>query len=337
MASIAYPVSYACCNSEKEEMLSQMQTIKYFAVALCVTLLGGLTASAVNAATRVGTIVYVNLEETYAFTLYGRDNQVVRTGKVANTPYVDQYEIGVYRSEIRYANGNIEQLQFTLAPGQQIFVTGNQTTMQIGSTVGATTVRIESGGAISHDSGSSYSLETAQVDTSQFGDPIIPAIREVTSEDALYGIETLLKDGFVPITGAEDEAMRAVPVLTVHHNTAHDGRISRDYMVDGFLVDLTVGNVMCVSQLSYRDFMPCETRGSAHVIGVIDMHGDLIFDGFGYIKVRGPVQAGDKLVADGLKGYATVDNNAKYGTVIGIARTSFSGESGMVMATIGKQ
>ncbi len=314
-----------------------MQTIKYLSVALCVILCSGLAANSAVAATRVGTIVYVNLDETYSFTLYGRDNNVVRQGNVKDRPHVDQYEIGVYRSEVRYRDGSVEHIQFTLAPGQQIFITGNLTTMQVGSFVGETTVRIESGGAVSRDGEQSFSLETPEVDTTQFGDDIVPVVREVTSEEAMYGIENLLKHDIVPVTGSDDPSMSAVPVLTVQHDTFHDGRIRRDYAVDTYLVDITTGNVMCVSHLSYRDFMPCTSRGTSDVIGVIDNQGDLIFDGFGYIKVRGPVNVGDKLVASNLKGYATVDNNASHGTVIAIARTAFGGESGMVMATIGKQ
>ncbi len=314
-----------------------MQTIKFITISVLAFCAVVTTTAQTAAATRVGTIVFVNAEMPYDYYLYGTGNTVVSQGQISDHPAVGEYEIGVYRYEIQHPNGKIEQAQFTLAPGQQIFITGNLTLVQVGSTVGATTVRVDSGGATSQDHGQSYAFETTTVDTSQFGATVVPVVREVTSADAAQGVEKLLQDNIVPITGANDETQETVPVLTVKHETAYNGAIKRTYMVDDYLVDFTVGNVMCTSELTYRDFKPCDVYGTHTVLGVIDPAGDLVFSGVEKIKVIGKVQAGDKLVAAGVAGFATVDNNARHGSIIGVARTAFDGDKGIVTATIGKQ
>jgi hypothetical protein len=72
------------------------------------------------------------------------------------------------------------------------------------------------------------------------------------------------------------------------------------------------------------------------VQAVADVEGRPIVIGAEAIKVLGPVQAGDILVASDVPGYATVNNDPRAGTVIAQALEDFDGEQGLVKAMIRK-
>lgn len=93
------------------------------------------------------------------------------------------------------------------------------------------------------------------------------------------------------------------------------------------------GDVLCwvVDRLEL-----CAKQGDVLVQAVADKNGKPIVLGAEVIKVLGPVQTGDLLVASDIPGYAMVDNNPQPGTVIAQALEAFEGERGIIKAMIRK-
>ncbi len=81
----------------------------------------------------------------------------------------------------------------------------------------------------------------------------------------------------------------------------------------------------------------CTQANDRLVMAVADSNGKPIVLGAEYIKVLGPVQAGDILVASDTPGYATVNNNPAPGTVIGQALNTLQGDTGLIEAMINKR
>jgi hypothetical protein len=95
------------------------------------------------------------------------------------------------------------------------------------------------------------------------------------------------------------------------------------------------GDVLCWSPESDR-LEKCAVANDRLVQAVADPDGRPIVIGAEVVKVRGPVQAGDILVASGVPGYAMVNNDPHPGTVIAQTLEDFHGERGLVKAMIRK-
>jgi hypothetical protein len=93
------------------------------------------------------------------------------------------------------------------------------------------------------------------------------------------------------------------------------------------------GDVLC--WISGR-LEKCSRAGDRLVQAVADKEGRPIIIGAEAIKVLGPVQAGDILVASDVLGYAVVNSDPHPGTVIAQALEDFVGERGLVKAMIRK-
>lgn len=294
------------------------------------------TTSFAAAPPQRGTITFVNTDHTYTYKLISRNNVVIAQGTIRNAPASRSHPIGIYRFEISHGDGRIERGQFSLAVGQLILITADQSTTTITSAPGNTTMRVNSGGTVAYDQGSSSTITSPSVVTNQFGNASVGAVGQVTQADAAHGVGRVLQDRFIPITGDTATQHQGAPGLQVQHGTNGVGTTQRDYVGETYQVQHAVGNLMCVSVANARDFEMCSARNTTRVAGVIDENGDVIFNGVEQIKVIGTVRYGDKLVASSTPGYAMVNNNARFGTVIGTALGSFSGRSGLVTARISK-
>lgn len=80
----------------------------------------------------------------------------------------------------------------------------------------------------------------------------------------------------------------------------------------------------------------CETANDVLVQAVADVDGRPIVIGAEVIKVLGPVQMGDILVASDVPGYAMVNNDPRPGTVIAQALEGWGEEQGIIKAMIRK-
>ncbi len=80
----------------------------------------------------------------------------------------------------------------------------------------------------------------------------------------------------------------------------------------------------------------CSIPDDALVQAVADANGKPIVIGAEVVKVLGPVQAGDLLVASSVPGYAIVNNDPAPGTVIAQALEDFDAEKGIIKAMIRK-
>lgn len=95
----------------------------------------------------------------------------------------------------------------------------------------------------------------------------------------------------------------------------------------------TEGDALCwgIDQLEL-----CSTANDRLVQAVADKSGKPIIIGAEKVKVLGPVQRGDILVASSVPGYAMVNNDPKSGSVIAQALEDFDGGRGLVKAMIRK-
>jgi len=93
------------------------------------------------------------------------------------------------------------------------------------------------------------------------------------------------------------------------------------------------GDVLCwgMDQLEL-----CVAANDRLVQAVADKDGRPIIIGAEKVKVLGPVQRGDILVASDVPGYAMVNNEPRSGSVIAQALESFGGERGVIKAMIRK-
>jgi hypothetical protein len=93
------------------------------------------------------------------------------------------------------------------------------------------------------------------------------------------------------------------------------------------------GDVLCwgIDQLEL-----CSVANDRLVQAVADSTGKPIVLGAEKVKVLGPVQRGDILVASDVPGYATVNNEPRSGSVIAQALESFGGKRGVIKAMIRK-
>ncbi len=96
-----------------------------------------------------------------------------------------------------------------------------------------------------------------------------------------------------------------------------------------------LGDLLCWATNVER-LEKCDTADDKLVMAVANRSGKPIVMGAEPVKVIGPVQAGDILVASDTPGYAMVNNNPAPGTVIGQALEDFDGESGLIKAMIRK-
>jgi hypothetical protein len=95
----------------------------------------------------------------------------------------------------------------------------------------------------------------------------------------------------------------------------------------------TEGDVLCwgIDQLEL-----CVTANDRLVQAVADKDGKPIVLGAEKVKVLGPVQRGDILVASSVPGYAMVNNEPRSGSVIAQALENFDGQRGVIKAMIRK-
>ncbi len=317
--------------------LSFIMFIKKLSVIICFAMLvAAVPVSTISAAPQRGTITFVNTDHTYSYKLYSQHNTLVARGKVYNLPVSRQYAIGIYRYEIAHGDGRIERGQVSLASGQLILVTANMSTTTLASAPGNTMATVNSGGTVAYNQGSSSTIVEPGVTTHQYGGNTVAPVGQVTSQDAQNGVGHVLNDRIIPVTGVQPTTHQGAPGMQIEHGTNNGGTTNRSYLGQTYQVQHAIGNVMCLSAAAARDFEMCRYRGTTRVVGVIDESGDVVFSGVEQIKVIGNVRYGDKLVASGTPGYAVVDNNARYGSVIGTALGSFTGQRGLVTARIGK-
>lgn len=93
----------------------------------------------------------------------------------------------------------------------------------------------------------------------------------------------------------------------------------------------TEGDVLCWSG---ERLEKCDRDNNRRVVAVANENGKPIVIGAEPIKVLGPVQAGDLLVASDVPGYAVVNNQPAPGAVITKALEGFVGERGTIKAMI---
>ena len=93
------------------------------------------------------------------------------------------------------------------------------------------------------------------------------------------------------------------------------------------------GDVLCwaVDRLE-----KCSTANDRSVQAVADDEGRPIVIGAEVVRVLGPVNTDDLLVASIVPGYAMVNNNPRSGAVIAQALEDFDGEQGLIKAMIRK-
>lgn len=103
----------------------------------------------------------------------------------------------------------------------------------------------------------------------------------------------------------------------------------------GHITRFVQGDLLCWSAQNER-LEKCTSANDRLVMAVADTNGKPIVIGAEPIKVLGPVQAGDILVASDTPGYAIVNNTPAPGTVIGQALENFGSESGLIKAMIRK-
>ena len=80
----------------------------------------------------------------------------------------------------------------------------------------------------------------------------------------------------------------------------------------------------------------CATPNDRLVQAVAESAGRPIVIGAEAVKVLGPVERGDILVASSVPGYAMVNNDPVSGSVIAQALVDFDGERGVIKAMIRK-
>ena len=93
------------------------------------------------------------------------------------------------------------------------------------------------------------------------------------------------------------------------------------------------GDVLCWGE---DQLEKCAQANDLLVQAVADRDGRPIVIGAELIKVLGPVERGDILVASATPGYAMVNNHPSIGIVIGQALEDFDGEHGLIKAMIRK-
>ncbi len=95
------------------------------------------------------------------------------------------------------------------------------------------------------------------------------------------------------------------------------------------------GDLLCWSQQE-RQLVLCHQMNDPLVMGVADASGKPIVLGAEPIKVIGPVETGDYLVASDTPGYAIATKTPTFGIVIAQALEAFDGETGLIWAMIRK-
>ena len=97
-----------------------------------------------------------------------------------------------------------------------------------------------------------------------------------------------------------------------------------------------LGDVLCMSAETER-LEQCTAANTRAIVAVANEKGQPFVFGAEQIKVLGPVQVGDLLVASDVPGYAMVNNDPAPGTVIAKAMQNFNGEQGLILAMIDGQ
>ncbi|RMH81542.1 MAG: hypothetical protein D6681_18055 [Calditrichaeota bacterium] len=97
-----------------------------------------------------------------------------------------------------------------------------------------------------------------------------------------------------------------------------------------------LGDVLCMSAET-EQLERCAMANTRSIVAVANDKGQPFVFGAEKIKVLGPVQVGDLLVASDIPGYAMVNNDPAPGTVIAKAMQNFDGERGLILAMIDGQ
>ena len=111
------------------------------------------------------------------------------------------------------------------------------------------------------------------------------------------------------------------------------GLLTQEEHLAGQIDRFTWGDVLCWSRETARLEL-CEEENNRLIMAVAAPNGYPVVLGAEPIKVIGPVQIGDLLVASDVLGYAMVNNNPAPGTVIAKAIEDFDGERGIIKAMI---
>lgn len=96
-----------------------------------------------------------------------------------------------------------------------------------------------------------------------------------------------------------------------------------------------LGDLLCWSATGQQLDL-CSRANDPFIMAVGDSEGRPVVLGAEPVKVVGPVQAGDYLVASNTPGYAMATRTPSFGIVIAQALESFKGDQGLIKAMIRK-
>ncbi len=275
-----------------------------------------------------GTVLFLNIGVQYEYTVTGKGIQ--DKGVVTTTPAEEKYPIGLYTYQINRVDGVTETGQFTLTTGELVVVSGSTVRVSMSSRYNTTVMQVQSNGIVQGQGvvqpGSAYVQTTNQVQVSQ-----------VTSQDAINGIAPLLPTP-KPISGAiaAGNTTGGSNGVTINSGVRLGSTtpVPQQAGVAQVVPTFGLGTVVCIQ--SAQKYIECNQANTRLVVGVIDANGALAVQGAQQIKVIGPVKPGDLLVTSQVPGYAMANNSAAFGTAIGRAQAGFSGQYGIIPATIGK-
>jgi len=126
--------------------------------------------------------------------------------------------------------------------------------------------------------------------------------------------------------------------LWIRGNLSNGGLIENNLQTPDELAAETIdrfseGDVLCWGN---DQLELCDQASDPLIQAVADANGKPIVIGAEVIRVLGPVQRGDLLVASDVPGYAIVDDDPQPGSVIAQALEDFDGERGLIRAMIRK-
>jgi len=110
---------------------------------------------------------------------------------------------------------------------------------------------------------------------------------------------------------------------------------TREEIEAGRIDRFELGDLLCWSAKDEQLDL-CSTANDSLIMAVGDSEGRPIVLGAELVKVLGPVQAGDYLVASDVPGYAMATRTPSFGIVIAQALESFDGDQGLIKAMIRK-
>ncbi len=264
--------------------------------------------------------------------------------------------VGSYTYELYREDGFIEYGQFTLTPGQLVIVTSTATTTKVSTQNGGTTLSTVTDGIVAEMGSSvglriSAPATVTTTTSSSVGtvnENAIPAtsVTEYTVQagDTIGSVATAF--------GHDPKVLLAInPIIAARAgNTLNPGEI---ILIPGVFNDAQtvagpavatpppaptvpsnpsmavvaesspsvgfgLGDVLCIDPANPNPdaLVLCTVPGSPLVTAVAGADGQSVLVGTASIKVSGPVQVGDFLVASSIPGVAVVNNNPAPGTVI---------------------